>query len=591
METASLASRSRCSECRVLQLICSGLVAGFSIVYATIGLAETQSATGTIGDYPDVKKVATYNDRVVVVYEGPNLNLISGGSAPPFQLIINDTVMTSLDAPTVSEVPSSKAKPPNHPEDSEAKLASSSGAAAKKLKLTFKLKRNPLDADSAKQWSEVLARRNGGGCIPMRLELAVKAKDIVPISIDFADGNPQFDPRSKSGSAILLEPLPIEGQFVEMGKGLKVKILYVGSAPIALSGGVAKNAHLQIDGVVMRSLPDPVTEVLSDGSGVELTYMVQRDPNNETSRGEWIQILRHQHSYELTLALALAINDSGAISMEDALQMRITTIERGYIWAIGGLILFACLFVGLARTSALRDRPGGPYSLARSQMAFWGLLIFISFVCVFANTGMMEYLPPTIWGLIGISGLTGISAIAVDTAKSNSTADLAKQLAELQTLMTAPTAAVEAQKEQLITELAVLGSSKDPVLVRSDRRAVLEKSTKVLLDNSSRNPIEDAQMFGQQKEMARIDGLSAPQSGWRKCLSFLIDICSDENGIAIHRLQVVLWTVALGIIFIKTILDEIAMPQFSTDLLALMGISGGVYVGIKSQEKPAASVK
>ena len=44
------------------------------------------------------------------------------------------------------------------------------------------------------------------------------------------------------------------------------------------------------------------------------------------------------------------------------------------------------------------------------------------------------------------------------------------------------------------------------------------------------------------------------------------------------------WTVVLGIIFAGNVYRDLAMPDFSTTLLALMGISAGTYLGLKIPE-------
>jgi hypothetical protein len=66
---------------------------------------------------------------------------------------------------------------------------------------------------------------------------------------------------------------------------------------------------------------------------------------------------------------------------------------------------------------------------------------------------------------------------------------------------------------------------------------------------------------------------------------FLKDILSDADGISLHRFQMAIWTIVLGIIFAASVYNSLAMPQFSGTLLALMGISGGTYIGFKFPEK------
>lgn len=62
---------------------------------------------------------------------------------------------------------------------------------------------------------------------------------------------------------------------------------------------------------------------------------------------------------------------------------------------------------------------------------------------------------------------------------------------------------------------------------------------------------------------------------------FLKDILSDANGISFYRFQIAAWTVVLGIIFVSSVLNVFAMPEFPNELLALMGISSGTYIGFK----------
>ena len=67
---------------------------------------------------------------------------------------------------------------------------------------------------------------------------------------------------------------------------------------------------------------------------------------------------------------------------------------------------------------------------------------------------------------------------------------------------------------------------------------------------------------------------------------FFIDIFSDDSGVAFHRFQMSVWTVALGVIFVIRVLRNLEMPQFETSILGLMGISSGTYLGMKLPEMP-----
>ena len=70
--------------------------------------------------------------------------------------------------------------------------------------------------------------------------------------------------------------------------------------------------------------------------------------------------------------------------------------------------------------------------------------------------------------------------------------------------------------------------------------------------------------------------------------SFFIDVLSDPSGnINIHRYQIFIWTIILGLVFIYKVLVTFKMPEFDTTLLALQGISSGTFLALKTQEKPA----
>jgi hypothetical protein len=44
------------------------------------------------------------------------------------------------------------------------------------------------------------------------------------------------------------------------------------------------------------------------------------------------------------------------------------------------------------------------------------------------------------------------------------------------------------------------------------------------------------------------------------------------------------WTLILAVVFLSHVYRELAMPQFSETLLALLGISAGTYLGLKLPE-------
>jgi hypothetical protein len=80
-------------------------------------------------------------------------------------------------------------------------------------------------------------------------------------------------------------------------------------------------------------------------------------------------------------------------------------------------------------------------------------------------------------------------------------------------------------------------------------------------------------------------GTGGPSQG------FLTDVLRDNSGsVSLHRFQMFVWTLVLGIIFVASVYHDLAMPQFSATLLGLMGISSGTYLGFKVPEAKATDV-
>ena len=65
---------------------------------------------------------------------------------------------------------------------------------------------------------------------------------------------------------------------------------------------------------------------------------------------------------------------------------------------------------------------------------------------------------------------------------------------------------------------------------------------------------------------------------------FFIDLLGENGTVTLHRLQIVVWTLVLGFVFISRVLRDLSMPVFSDALLGLMGLSSATYVALKVPE-------
>lgn len=87
-------------------------------------------------------------------------------------------------------------------------------------------------------------------------------------------------------------------------------------------------------------------------------------------------------------------------------------------------------------------------------------------------------------------------------------------------------------------------------------------------------------------------GLSIPQQDYPS-KGFFMDIISDQKGVSIYRLQNVIWTVVVGFIYIVAVYQTQKLPDQSVitnQLLGLIGVSSGTYLGLKTTENNVSPV-
>jgi hypothetical protein len=300
-------------------------------------------------------------------------------------------------------------------------------------------------------------------------------------------------------------------------------------ASTAVDAGGGAPVAIYFNGVRMK-LPVHVLQT-ERADSLLLTFMLTRDASDEDNRKAWDAFLK-KNTHTVGLSLSIGNELPLVVYPKDAVHFHVADGNGIWMVVIGVVILVYCL---LARTPALRDPDTDRYSLGRSQMAFWGLLVFGAFVGIWIITRTIEPITSQSLVLLGISGATGLGAKLIgDSGRGAAQAELDKLMVERQTLM---------------GPLIPLGG--------------LERLKQV---------------------EARIKALDVKLKGLGS-RGFLLDICSDEkNRMSFHRLQAVLWTLLLGVIFCVSVATTISMPEFPESLLVLMGISGGTYVGFKIPE-------
>jgi len=290
------------------------------------------------------------------------------------------------------------------------------------------------------------------------------------------------------------------------------------------------------------------------------------------NKAAWSHILGEPDGW--TRQVRLAVFAKGAseplASEPGATEFNLIVIHKKIFWlsivAVGVLLWF--LYKWAVRTPLLRDRvvDGIPpnqrmFSMGRSQMAFWFVLIVVCFLFIFAVTWDYNSLTSQTLTLMGIAAATALGSVAVDRSKDSP---------DMKAIRSA-----EAQLGKAMGLDVPISGIKG--LESVDRRiAELEALPPPRSLDQARqlSELSDARTeYNRAIEPYRTKG-----SWWK-------DVIEDESGPTIHRFQIFVWTIILGFIFLVEVHRDLAMPTFSETLLALMGISGLTYLGFKLPEK------
>jgi hypothetical protein len=124
------------------------------------------------------------------------------------------------------------------------------------------------------------------------------------------------------------------------------------------------------------------------------------------------------------------------------------------------------------------------------------------------------------------------------------------------------------------------------VSLESEKAVVQARITELQQANPKAGSAELFELQEKQKRLQEITTLLAkfPTTQVPPSSKGITDVLKDGEGISFHRFQIAVWTVVLGLVFIRSVLLQLVMPDFDTTLLGLMGISSGTYIGFKFPE-------
>jgi hypothetical protein len=303
-----------------------------------------------------------------------------------------------------------------------------------------------------------------------------------------------------------------------------------------------------------------------------LIYHLEITPENKKT---WIDLLGEPSSIRKPVTLSVGLEDGSAFDSVHERDNPVTMTVISPVYGIVALLIIAAtlvLLLWLARsTNIIRERgpapaPGKrrPYNLGRAQMAFWFFLIYSSYLTIWLITGALDTITASLLALMGISAGTALGEAMIDdgkdTAQTNQGQSLSAEKYALEQSITETQAQLDAANQQASTQMTD----------QSNRDAL----NRQLTDSRTR--------LGQIDQQLRL--LSAQQPATESS-GFIRDILTDSTGYSFHRFQIFAWTIILGIIFISSVYNSLSMPDFSTTLLGLMGLSAGTYIGFKFPEQ------
>ena len=386
-----------------------------------------------------------------------------------------------------------------------------------------------------------------------------------------------------AGVTLELKDLKIENKGVEDSDGNHTLALYdtIKIKVEKLEEWVGKPKHdylkfiLYIDGNALKGITPALVE-----NSTKLQFDLKHIPDSEETYDAWTAVLsRRPMHWTRDVPVTVGIENEGQVESFD--KVPLTVIDQKWFWVFvissaAAIVLFGWLAYKSDVIRSPGPQPKGtnkrgkpnrkPYSLARTQMAFWFFIVVISYVFIWMVTSDLSNLTPSVLGLIGISAATGLGATVVDSSKRGDQENLRQALEETKT-------SDEVKAEKLKSETSTLNTA----IKATPAPANLEEQKTALAAKMAELAAKEKEIAQTDEKLQKLADKSTPAVS----KNFINDILSDDDGVSFHRFQIFAWTIVLIIIFIGKIYNDLAMPDFDATLLGLMGISGGTYVGFK----------
>lgn len=262
--------------------------------------------------------------------------------------------------------------------------------------------------------------------------------------------------------------------------------------------------RLFVDGLM---IPGSKVHVLHRDSSATLLFKLSRD---SVSNAVWSVFYQAPRKASRKVVVSAGYEGGKPIRIAAKKKTNLTLVLVKSHLVVGAWLVMIILVGGIGllawKTTLLRDAGlngvSGPFSLSRVQLAYWTMIVSLSFLYIWATTGDFATIAGSTLLLMSISLGTTAAATVID-------------------------------------------KSQDKMVRHQDFPS----------DN------------------------------------LLSDVLSDANGLSMNRFQMVVWNIIMGVVFISGVYRDLSMPQFSDNLLMLMGVSSSAYVALKIPENKSGTAE
>jgi len=359
-----------------------------------------------------------------------------------------------------------------------------------------------------------------------------------------------------------------EAHQCRLGDTLRVAVAGM-SSWMALNKTDASKVHLVINGIPFPALPRG-TRTGTQSTAPGFDFQLTRPLVTTADMDPWDTLIHALQRNTSVVTIALATDKGDVFTRTANLNLVLTGENWRYAHFVFALLLILLFFV-MIQPGFLRDPPpitdiaptDMAFSLGRSQMFFWTIMIGVGMLYLWCMTGSFWNINDTALILMGISGATALGASAIGSLPSELQTRVAQYPAdkeELRMLRERQQKLEQALTAAGLPHLALTGATPTPeqgalAQVKADIQALETKlnQTKLML-------------------MPKVQSSNL----WHDLTRNV-----DENQTGLHRVQNLLFTLLLGGAFLWLVSDKLAMPYFPASALALLGISGTAYIGYK----------